>query len=212
MDDPTDFHPSLTVSRLITVAARIRSKRQQAVELRRQDLGDSNWGFGCRCYDFSRFGIARLADESKGWLEIISGGYKNAEGVTVLSNLEFAFSIGGCPLRFYRGDEERIPSNQVRRSFPELYSTQLPILERTSDETEQTFLSLAVEVLDSGEAGNILLVEAYDDCSPTGRTWLIPEVAIPSKISSFVKHKRAKELGTPPVTPKNGVEEKNDTE
>ncbi|MGX5845086.1 hypothetical protein ACWGTI_30915 [Mesorhizobium sp. ArgA1] len=90
---PWDYHPELTVERLVKVAQLLALGRGSAVDRFDPAIGDDNWTLGVCAYNYGCFQIAKAAGTlGFEWLRVIDPGK------------HFQFSIGGVPMRFWRGD------------------------------------------------------------------------------------------------------------
>ncbi|RUW63079.1 hypothetical protein [Mesorhizobium sp. M4B.F.Ca.ET.049.02.1.2] len=90
---PWDYHPELTVERLVKVAQLLALGRGSAVDRFDPAIGDDNWTLGVCAYNYGCFQIARAAGTlGFEWLGVIDPGK------------HFQFSICGVPMRFWRGD------------------------------------------------------------------------------------------------------------
>ena len=100
---PWDYHVELTKERIVTVASLIVDGRQLAVELFDNEAGDNGWTLGCRAFQFGRFRILRAVDDGMyDWLGAID------------RTLQLIFTIGGVPVRIYRGEAQE-PTDRTRR-------------------------------------------------------------------------------------------------
>ena len=141
-------YPALTDQRLSRVATVIRKVRQECVDLYEPEKGDGPWSLGCRVYERTFFAIKELAKVEPSWLVI------NKE----FHALQFSFSIGPAPLRFYRGDPEDPPSHVLARSDGELFQLQYCI-QYDDRPTVDSVLRLAVEVDSTRQAAAVFLIE-----------------------------------------------------
>ena len=90
---PWDYHPELTEIRLVKIAQLIALGRGNAVDRFDPSIGDDNWTLGVCAYNYGCFQIVRAAGKPGfEWLGVIDPGK------------HFQFSIGGVPMRFWRGD------------------------------------------------------------------------------------------------------------
>ena len=101
MTKPSDFHPDLKEGDIAKVAQLITSAYEEAVDHMMVDKGDTNWGLGCRRYEWARQKIRQSANTAEHpYLSILED-----EGN------KFTFLIGQVPVRFKRGDSESIDKN-----------------------------------------------------------------------------------------------------
>lgn len=90
---PWDYHPELTEERLVKVAQLLERGRGDAVDRHDPSIGGDGWTLGVCAYNYGCFRIAEAAGTpGLEWLAVIDG------------SKHFQFSIGGVPLRFWRGD------------------------------------------------------------------------------------------------------------
>ena len=148
--EPWLKYPALTVDRLSLIATLIRTVRKDCVDLYEPQNGDGPWSLGCRVYERTFFAIKEFAkDEAVAtWLSI------NRE----FRPLQFSFSIGPVPLRFYRGDPDDPPSHVLARSDGELLHMQYCI-HFDDRPAVDTVLRLAVEVDSERQAVAVFLIE-----------------------------------------------------
>ena len=111
--EPWLKYPDLTQTRLTTLASEIRRVRSECVALHTPEDGDGDWSLGCRVYQRTFFAIRELA-KIVDWLTI------NPE----LKALQFSFSVGSVPLRYYKGDPDDPPSRYLTHSDGELQHLQ----------------------------------------------------------------------------------------
>lgn len=101
MTKPSDFHPDLKEEDISKIAQLITSAYEEAIEHMIVDKGDTNWGLGCRRYEWARQNIRQAANTAEHpYLSILED-----EGN------KFTFLIGQVPVRFKRGDSESIDKN-----------------------------------------------------------------------------------------------------
>jgi hypothetical protein len=90
---PWGYSSELTEERLVKVAQLLELGRGSAVDRFDPTIGDDNWTLGVCAYNYGRFQITRAAGTPGfEWLSVINPGK------------HFQFSIGGVPMRFWRGD------------------------------------------------------------------------------------------------------------
>jgi hypothetical protein len=90
---PWEHHPALTRDRLITIAQLIQRGRNLALDRFDPNVGCTGWTLGCEAFAFQRHQIIEAAADID-WLEILD------------PTMQFVFSIGDVPARFYRGEPE----------------------------------------------------------------------------------------------------------
>lgn len=90
---PWDYHAEFIEERLVKVAQLLALGRGSAVDRFDPTIGDDNWTLGVCAYNYGCFQITRAAGTPGfEWLGVIDPGK------------HFQFSIGGVPMRFWRGD------------------------------------------------------------------------------------------------------------
>ncbi|MCH1928757.1 hypothetical protein L9G16_01025 [Shewanella sp. A25] len=110
MQDPWDIAPGLTPERIKRVASLIRSVRDDVIDLHDEELGDTARATGLRAYECCRQQIiwATFDSENWPWLGIIK------------DDGRFTFSIGGIPVRIYRGSPKS-PGKRRQIACPEAH-------------------------------------------------------------------------------------------
>lgn len=102
---PWEATPEFTPSRIETLAKLLADVRAEVVDLHDEDLGDTNRSLGYRAYECCCSNILRkVSTEGFEWLGIIS------------PTGRFTFSISNIPVRFWKGDPERLPGGKLIRS------------------------------------------------------------------------------------------------
>lgn len=175
--EPWLKYPDLTQTRLTALANEIRRVRGECVALHAPDQGDGDWSLGCRVYQRTFFAIKELA-KSVDWLTI------NPE----LKALQFSFSVGSVPLRYYKGDPEDPPSRYLMHSDGELQQIQL-CFEFEGLPSVDTILRLAVDVDATRQASSVSLVEIDEFKEVIGK-YRVPFDAQTSRVTP---------MQTPPV-------------
>ena len=90
---PWDYHQELTGERLVKVGQLLALGRGSAVDRFDPTIGDDNWTLGVCAYNYGCFQISQAAGTPGfEWLGVIDPGK------------HFQFSVGGVPMRFWRGD------------------------------------------------------------------------------------------------------------
>lgn len=106
MARPWEYNPELTAERLVKVAQLIGLGRDSAVDRFDPTIGDDNWTLGVCAYNYGCFQIKEAAGAPGfEWLGVIEHGK------------HFQFSIGGIPMRFWRGDPAS-PSTKISAATP----------------------------------------------------------------------------------------------
>jgi hypothetical protein len=100
-------------------------------------LGCSPWSVGCEAFEFQKFEISQAAPDLP-WLEIIN------------STMQFVFSIGDVPVRFYKGAPDDPTTRTLKQSFAELNQQSLFSTEELIHLTAEPLYRFAVETDESG--------------------------------------------------------------
>lgn len=175
--EPWFKYPDLTPTRLTALANEIRRVRSECVVLHAPEDGDGDWSLGCRVYQRTFFAIKELA-KTVDWLTI------NPE----LKALQFSFSVGSVPLRYYKGDPDDPPSRYLVHSDGELQHIQL-CFEFEGLPSANAILRLAVDVDAARQALSVSLVEIDEFKEVIGK-YRIPFDAQTNKLTP---------MQTPPV-------------
>jgi hypothetical protein len=180
--EPWRKYPDLTQPRLIVLANEIRRVRSECVALHEPENGDGDWSLGCRVYQRTYYAIKELS-KTLDWLSI------NQE----LKSLQFSFSLGSVPLRFYKGDPDDPPSRYLTHSDGEILHIQT-CFEFEGLPTVDTILRLAVDVDSTRNASSVSLVE-IDEYKEVIGQYRIPFTAQISNISPM----QAPPVNLPPI-------------
>jgi hypothetical protein len=130
-DLPWEIHPDLTRERLVAIGHLITRGRNDAVMWQNPEIGDDGWVLGCRAFQAARYQIISAAGtEGFEWLEIVD------------PSKHLIFSVGGVPVRFYRGLAEEPTTRTLRQTFPELEQLALVF---PGDERQDLAFRFAVE-------------------------------------------------------------------
>ena len=185
--EPWLHYPDLTSERLSVLAALIRDVRCECVALHEPDKGDGNWCLGSRVYQRTYHRICELA-RAVDWLTI------NWEH----KHLQFSFSVGFVPLRFYKGDPEDPPSRYLFRTPGEDGAVQLHF-EFEGIPPADTVLRLAVTVDSTLSASRVSLVE-INEFKEVERLFQIPfDAALPIALPRNVTPMQSPPVNLPPV-------------
>jgi len=155
---PWEAHIELQEDRLVFLATAIKQVRHAALLVHEPSKGDTNWGLGCRVHERTCFAIKEASDDQT-WLDVID------------PSLHFVFSIGGVPIRFYRGDAESPNPRFLSRRYPEIEAQQLAFEFPVED--REWLWRMAIETDIDGEVMRIVMVQV----SETGEIknmWTIP--------------------------------------
>ncbi len=88
-----DYHPDLTLSRLVGFAAVLRSVWRRVSELHEPEAGDDMWSMSCRAFKRCAHQLKKRSQEDWHWLT-----------VTEARSMQLVLSVGVIPARFYHGD------------------------------------------------------------------------------------------------------------
>lgn len=165
---PWEHHPSLAEDRLVTIGQLITHGRNDALDRYDQAVGCDGWTVGCEAFAFQKHQIIAAAEHTD-WLEILN------------PSMEFVFSIGGVPVRFYRGEATDPHERTLRQTFAELNQMNL----FGSEELERPGIHLlhrfAVETDIDGSITRITFV-VLEGAMPL-LTWIVPLERPVTKIS-----------------------------
>ncbi len=109
---PWEHHPALTRDRLIIVGKLIQAGRYDALDRNDPNVGCTPWTVGCEAFAFQRHQILEASEEIE-WLGIVD------------PSMQFIFTIGGVPIRFYRGAPGDPTQRTLRQSYSELWQLSL---------------------------------------------------------------------------------------
>jgi hypothetical protein len=157
---PWEVDAALQEERLTLLAKLLLEIRAEVTRAQEPDKGDGNWGLGCRAYERTAYRLIQLST---------SGEFPWLRAVNPTSNrLELALSIGGCPVRYLRGDSERPASRHVARA-----GYQYRLWPGTRDDQGWYWLL----VLETDELGNgtRVVVEQVDGTGETRWPWIAAE-------------------------------------
>jgi hypothetical protein len=160
---PWEVDAALREDRLRFIAELLLEIRGEVAYAQEPDKGDGNWGLGCRAYERTAFRLIQLAS---------SGGYPWLQAVNPTNNrLELALSIGGCPVRYLRGDSERPALRHVARA-----EHQYRLWPEARDDEDWYWLL----VLETDELGNGMrvVVEQVNRMGETRWAWVAAEAAM----------------------------------
>jgi hypothetical protein len=160
---PWEVDAALREDRLRFIAELLLEIRGEVAYAQEPDKGDGNWGLGCRAYERTAFRLIQLAS---------SGGYPWLQAVNPSNNrLELALSIGGCPVRYLRGDSERPALRHVERA-----EHQYRLWPEARDDEDWYWLL----VLETDELGNGMrvVVEQVNRMGETRWAWVAAEAAM----------------------------------
>lgn len=156
---PWEHHAALTRDRLITVASLIERGRNQALDRFDPSIGCGPWTVGCEAFAFQKFEIEAAAEEME-WLEVLD------------PSMQFVFSIGGIPVRFYRGEPDDPTARTLKQSFSELRQLSLFGADELVKLTAEPVYRFAIETDVDGALTAITFV-VLDGDTPI-LTWQVP--------------------------------------
>jgi hypothetical protein len=186
---PWEHYPGLLLERLLLIAEIIRAARDGAADDHRPDKGETNWSLGVRCYERTCVALTWAAFHELPWLLIASG----AGGGPV----HFVMTIGGHPVRFYRGDPDEIPARYQQPSIFELME-QAKALALDADLPRDRALRIAIENDTNGRPNNIYLVEMDETEAIVTQIFMVPVMAKTTTVTDFMTHVPPAKI--PPVT------------
>lgn len=151
MTKPSNFHPDLKEEDIIKVAQLITSAYEEAVDHMLEDKGDTNWGLGCRRYEWARQNI-RLAAGTfyHPYLKILED-----------DGNKFTFLIGGVPVRFKRGESENMDKKVFAQYRVEAAQLSLLTFSGISDPCELSW-RMVMEVDALGEVIRAVFIGANE--------------------------------------------------
>jgi len=185
---PWNDYPGLTRERLLIVGDIIRDARGEAADDHRPDKYETNWSLGVRGYERTCGAISWSVQEHP-WLSVVSG----AGGGPV----HFVMTIGGHPVRFYRGEPDEIPARYQQPSLPEVVELQRA-LAIDSNLPEGRCLRIAIDNDATGRPSAIYLVEIDEELATPTNVYLIPELEQSGTVAEFARPIPPAEI--PPVT------------
>jgi hypothetical protein len=170
---PWEHHEDLTLDRLQLVAKILRDTRDKTLLLHDPGGGDTPWTLGCRSYGRCAEMLSRAAGSTCPWMRVIS------------PNLEFVFTIGAVPVRFFRGDSSNPDGPHLRVSDVEAYQYGLAF----GDNAVDLRWRIVVETNALGETRRIVLIGSTDagavECS-----YVIPPLSDVTFIEPGREHAR----------------------
>jgi hypothetical protein len=156
---PWDHHPALMRDRLVTIGQLIRTGRNRALDRFDPSIGCTAWNVGCDAFSFQRHQIV-AASADYDWLEILDPG------------MQFVFTIGGIPVRFYRGEPDEPSERTLKQSFSELRQASLFSAEELIKLTAEPIYRFAVETDIDGSLAAVTFV-VLDGETPV-LSWPVP--------------------------------------
>jgi hypothetical protein len=156
---PWEHNPALTEERLVMIGQLIRQGRNDALDRYDQSMGCDGWTVGCEAFAFQKHQIIKAAGHTD-WLEILN------------PSMEFVFSIGGIPVRFYRGEAADPHERTLRQTFAELNQMSLFGSEELERAGARLLHRFAVETDFDGSITRITFV-VLDGSTPM-LSWIVP--------------------------------------
>jgi len=194
---PWEYHADLSADRLQLIAKVLRDSRRDTILLHDPGAGDTSWSLGCRIYARSADKLLRAGADLWPWLKVIS------------PPLEFIFSVGEVPLRFFHGDSDHPKGQHLRVANAEAHQLDFAFGNGAVD----LIWRLCVETNAAGETDQIVLIG-----SSTGGE-IACKYVIPPLEGTVMLFKPLRpqigsgvELPAPPVTPRKGKQLKDEDE
>ncbi len=164
---PWESHPALTEEKLCDIGRIIQGVRNEALEDYDPDKGDGPWSFGCRVYERTCFEITRAAQgKYSDWLTVIE------------PPLHFVFAVGGVPVRFYHGDDDRPNARSLRMRAPEIEAVeaQLELFPEYEQKNPSWPWRMVVVSDDDGSVLRVVMVQLDPNGYPRN-PWTVPLTA-----------------------------------
>ncbi len=165
---PWEHHAALARDRLITVGKLIERGRNHALDRFDSSVGCTPWTVGCEAFAFQKFEIEAAAIEEE-WLDVLD------------SSMQFVFSIGGVPVRFYRGEPDDPTARTLKQSFSELRQLSLFGADELVTLTAEPAYRFAIETDVDGALTAITFVVLAGETPVL--TWQVPLDEAVTKIS-----------------------------
>lgn len=182
---PWEHHAALTRDRLISIAKLIERGRNHALDRYDPSVGCTPWTVGCEAFAFQKFEI-ETASFSLEWLEILD------------PSMQFIFSVGGVPVRFYRGEPDDPTTRTLKQSFSELKQLSLFGAEELVKLADEPAYRFAIETDVDGALTAVTFVVLAGETPVL--TWQVPLDEPVTKISPlWVEGSDGVELPAPAV-------------
>jgi hypothetical protein len=182
---PWEHHAALTRDRLITIGKLIERGRNHALDRLNPDVGCTPWTVGCEAFAFQKFEIEQSALEMD-WLDILD------------PSMQFIFSIGGVPVRFYRGEPDEPTTRTLKQSFSELKQLSLFATDELVKLTTEPAYRFAIETDVDGALTAITFVVLAGETPVL--TWHVPLDEPVTKVSPlWVEGSEGVELPAPAI-------------
>lgn len=184
---PWETHNELEESRLVFLANLIKQVRHEALLMHEPSKGDTNWGLGCRAHERTCHAIKEATDYQP-WLDVID------------PSLHFVFSIGGVPIRFYRGEADNPNPRQLNRRYPEIEAQQYAF--EFHHEDVQWLWRMAIETDFDGEVLRIVMVQVSES-GDIKNMWPVPLTdGVPIIAPMHQRTREGVELEPPVIAPR----------
>ncbi len=182
---PWEHHPALSRDRLIAIAQLIQRGRNLALDRFDPTVGCMGWTLGCEAFAFQRHQIVQAATRVD-WLAILD------------PTMEFVFSIGGVPARFYRGEPNDPNARTLKQTFSELEQLSLFSADELIRLTSTPLYRFAVETDLDGSTAAITFVILSGEVPML--SWSIPLDEPVTKISPlWIEGSEGVELPAPSI-------------
>lgn len=184
---PWEIHNELQEDRLVSLANMIKQVRHEAILVHEPTKGDTNWGLGCRVHERTCY-IIKEASDFHPWLDVID------------PSLHFVFSVGGVPIRFYRGEAESPNPRHLSRRYPEIEAQQFAF--EFHLENRQWLWRMAIETDNDGEVMRIVMVQVSES-GDIKNQWDIPMTGnVPIMTPIHHRKREGVELEPPVIAPR----------
>jgi len=182
---PWEHHPALDRDRLITIGKLIERGRNNALDRFDPAIGCTPWTVGCEAFAFQKSEIETAALDVD-WLEILD------------PSMQFVFSIGGVPVRFYRGEPDDPTTRTLKQSFSELKQRSLFSPDELVRLTSEPAYRFAIETDVDGALTAITFVVLAGETPVL--TWEVPLDESVTKVSPlWIEGSEGVELPAPAV-------------
>lgn len=172
---PWELHPALEEARLCAVARVVRDVCHDSAADHQPSKGDTQWSLGCVRY-------ARLCSRVRNAAE---GEHQAWLGVEASHDLYLLLTIGGIPVRIYRGNtDEPAPPRYAQQHVEELHAMQLAF-EGIEAPLEERSFRFVYSTDGAGELSEIWF-EQVDQTGQHYSPWRIP-VEPRAEVVSFRK-------------------------
>ena len=182
---PWEHHPDLSRERLIAVGKLIERGRNIALDRFDLAAGCTGWTLGCEAFAFQKHQIQTAAAEID-WLEILN------------PTMQFVFTVGGVPVRFYRGEPDDPNVRTLKQTFSELQQLSLFSADELIKLAAEPLYRFAIETDLDGVITAITFVVLAGDTPAL--TWKVPLDEPVTKVSPlWIEGSEGVELPAPSV-------------